>query len=381
MKIFLKENVFEAALNRMRLLFDEFENIVVNVSGGKDSTVVWELALIVAREKNRLPLKTMWLDQEAEWQSTVDQIKYHMYHPDVDPYWFQIPFRLFNATSAEEHWLNCWDEDAKDKWIHPKDPISIKENNYGTDRFKPLFEYITRKEWGDEHSALLTGIRAEESPGRRLGLTTVAKYKWITWGSKYRGVLDGSYVFHPIYDWSYTDVWKAIHENGWVYNKLYDAQYRYGVPVKNMRVSNVHHETAVSSLFYLQEVEPEVWERLTKRIAGIDMAGKMGKNDYFVGKLPFMFSDWKEYRDYLLKKLISDEQWRTDFKNKFEAMDRQTGPYLAEVRYRVQVQSILVNDWEGIKLDNWSSSPLTTYAQDKYQLEIVNGIKEHANHE
>lgn len=36
------------------------------MSGGRDSTVVFEMALIVAKEKNRLPLKVFWLEQEAE---------------------------------------------------------------------------------------------------------------------------------------------------------------------------------------------------------------------------------------------------------------------------------------------------------------------------
>jgi predicted phosphoadenosine phosphosulfate sulfurtransferase len=76
--------------------------------------------------------------------------------------------------------------------------------------------------------------------------------------------------------------------------------------VNNMRVSNVHHETSVHSLFYMQEVEPETYARLTQRIGGIDMAGKMGVADYFIHELPFMFKDWAEYRDYLLDKLIED---------------------------------------------------------------------------
>jgi len=75
MKIYSKQTVYEAALDRIRFIFDEFPNVIVGVSGGKDSTVVFQLALIVAREKNRLPLKTMFLDQEAEWQATIDQIK------------------------------------------------------------------------------------------------------------------------------------------------------------------------------------------------------------------------------------------------------------------------------------------------------------------
>ena len=35
MRILLEENVYEAALRRVRWLFDEFPVVVVNVSGGK----------------------------------------------------------------------------------------------------------------------------------------------------------------------------------------------------------------------------------------------------------------------------------------------------------------------------------------------------------
>jgi len=45
MKIFLKENVMEAARRRISWLFDEFDDICVSISGGKDSTVVYNLCL------------------------------------------------------------------------------------------------------------------------------------------------------------------------------------------------------------------------------------------------------------------------------------------------------------------------------------------------
>ena len=106
-RIYMKDNVFDAALDRIRWIFDEFDEVVVNVSGGKDSTVVWELCRIVAKEKGRLPLKTLFVDQEAEWQATIDIIQYMMECPDIEPLWYQVPFKLFNATSVEEHWLQC----------------------------------------------------------------------------------------------------------------------------------------------------------------------------------------------------------------------------------------------------------------------------------
>ena len=59
MKIYKKQNVWDAALDRIRWIYDEFPEVVVSFSGGKDSTVLMELTKIVAREKGRLPLKVM----------------------------------------------------------------------------------------------------------------------------------------------------------------------------------------------------------------------------------------------------------------------------------------------------------------------------------
>src|SRR5437660_12243614 len=108
MKILLKKTVLEAALDRIRFLFNEFPNIVVGISGGKDSTVVYELSLRVARELGRLPLRVMFLDQEAEWTATIDYVREVMYSPDVRPLWFQIPMHLDNAASFTTKFLKCW---------------------------------------------------------------------------------------------------------------------------------------------------------------------------------------------------------------------------------------------------------------------------------
>lgn len=352
MRIYAGTTVLEAALDRIRWLFDEFPTVIVNDSGGKDSTVIFHLTLQVAREKNRLPLDVMWLDQEAEWEATVDQVRSHMYHPDVRPHWYQIPMRLFNATSVSEHWLQCWDPEARDLWMHEQDPIAITENRFGTDRFAELFVAISKTDFPGK-TVQIAGVRAEESPSRLTGLTHYQSYKWATWGNKKDAAAE-HWTMYPIYDWSYTDVWKAIHTGGWPYNRIYDAQYRYGVPVQQMRVSNVHHETAVNSLFYMPELEPETWNRLTGRLAGIDMAGKMGAADYVPTDLPPMFSSWSEYRDYLLEHLIADEDWRRRFRVLFSRLERRNADSTWDERKigRTMVRAILLNDWEGVTLSS-----------------------------
>jgi len=355
MRMYSSQNVYDAALERIRYLFDEFPNVIANVSGGKDSTVIFNLAMKVAKEKNRLPLKVLFIDQEAEWEATIDQIKDIMYNPDVEPLWYQIPLKLFNATSQKDHWLHCWEEGKE--WIREKDPISIKENHYDCDRFAKLFTAITDKDYKNIKTCYLSGVRCEESPARLWGLTGQLTYKDITWGRVENKKLN-HYAFHPIYDWSYTDVWKAIENNNWSYCKLYDYMYQYGIPIQQMRVSNVHHETAIRSLFFLQEVEPDNWNRIVKRIDGISTAGQLGKDEFFIKDLPFMFGNWKEYRDYLLENLIKEEN-RKIFKKMFIQMDKDI-KHLMDISnnnyksmYKTQIGIIATNDIYGTKFGNW----------------------------
>lgn len=347
-------NVLEAAKARIHWLFDEFHDkglpLGVSTSGGKDSTVVYELARIVAKERGIEKIPVMWLDQECEYEATVDYVRYQMHQPDVIPLWFQIPFRLTNATSHNEHeqFLHVWDEDHPEVWMRPKEPDSIHANTYGQDRF-----YSTLAAIGERHfhgGGTMSGMRAEEAPGRRVGLTGAPSYKWATWG--WQG--PNHYVFSPIYDWTWRDVWKAIHEHGWRYNVHYDALYQFGVPVQKMRVSNYHHETAVWSLFHLQEIEPESYAKATQRLEGIHTAAHLGAKDFRPADLPFMFATWAEYRDFLVDRLPTPEN-AARFKAKWVKLREQFPLAYQEVGERLakaEAHSVIMNDWEFVLLNS-----------------------------
>lgn len=358
MKIFLNENVWDKALERIEYIFDEFDEVIVSFSGGKDSTAIFNLALMVAKKKNRLPLKVLFLDQEAEWQNVVDYVRTVMNMKEVEPYWLQIPIKLFNATSMEKHWLNCWNPEDEENWMRPKEDISIKENVYSTDRFKKLFENFQKYHFSDYSCAFLGGVRAEESPNRRSGLTNAQTYKHITYGS-INNIKLNHYTFYPLYDWNVSDIWKAIHYNKWSYCKVYDEFYRFGLQPHKMRISNLHHETAVDQLFYLHEIEPDTWNKLTARLQGINQSKHLSKKDMFsTDKLPYMFNSWEEYRNHLLKYLIIDEVVNKKFQVKFKDMaEKYDGMDREYELHKTQIISILANDYEFTKIDNFTSRP------------------------
>lgn len=337
--IYKENNVFEEALDRIRFVYDNYDDVIVAMSGGKDSTVVFRLALMVAKERNRLPLKVFWLDQEAEWQSTVDYMESVMRMPEVKPYWFQIAFDFTNSLSPQKNFLRVWDEKCPELWIHPKADIAIKEFEHKENRFHEIYKELQIAISDEKGSAVLCGMRIDESPARRLHIVgEKAKYKGITWCSmEYGGKCR---QFYPIYDFKTSDIWTAIAKNKWDYNKLYDRQYKYGTPAMNMRCSALIHETAWHNIRGLQEFEPETYNRFCRRVAGTStFSHALETDDVMPKQLPFMFKDWKEYRDYLLVHLVKPEYWDL-FKKRWKNQD-------GEDWYKLHVRECIINDIDG----------------------------------
>lgn len=356
-------NVFEAALDRIRWLFDEFDGkVMVSNSGGKDSTVVVELAAKVARERGQ-KLHVKWLDQETEFQATVDYQRYLMYErDDIEFAWYQVPFLLENSTNQTNPWLKVWDPEHPEDWVRPKEPGSIHTNTYGQEYFYDLLSSISTADWD---GAILDGIRADESPARRLTCTSAAMYKWVTWAAvdadptKARDKSSHRFRFHPIYDWSTRDVFHAIEDNGWRYNAHYDHMFQYGIPMKNMRVSNYHHESALASLHYLQEVEPETWEAATRRLQGISTFGHLGK-DQFLDALPYMFTDWEEYLHHLINNLVPHEEARETYRKQWLKLLRGCPHENREDLARVMIKSVIGGDLYGTHIGNYLVSHRST---------------------
>jgi predicted phosphoadenosine phosphosulfate sulfurtransferase len=329
------DDVLTAARKRIALVFDEFERVVVSVSGGKDSTVMRHLAIEEAQRRGR-QVELFFLDQEAEYQSTIDLMAEWMRDPRIVPRWFQVPIRMTNATSHRDYWLYAWG--PGERWMREKDPIAIHslDADY-PQRFYGFFDWYEQQ--ATCKTAFLVGLRSRESFNRFRAVSKREGYRDWAWSTKTKSPL--AYRVYPIFDWTFGDVWKLIVDEGLSYNRHYDRMYaKHGVNASKMRVSNLVHEKSFRCLADLQEFEPDTYQRLLDRLGGVHCAALYADEAHILNAkaLPQAFASWREYRDYLLDTTPIDKIER--FRKRFagQAGDEET--------CRQQVKQILINDWE-----------------------------------
>lgn len=347
-QVYIPQTVDVTIKQRMEYIFDEFENIIVSISGGKDSTVLCWLALQEARRRNR-KIGIFFLDEEVVYQSTIEQVSWlmNLYPENTIRLWFQFPFCLTNSTSYEEGQLICWEPGKHNIWMRPKVPYSIQHIPWDRDKMTirdkekgfGFYDVLENFQASKDHTAFLVGVRATESMNRFRAVAKNPGYKDCFWCTK--GRAEGSASFYPLYDWNFHDIWHFIYENHIRYSRIYDYQWKKGMHLQEIRVSSLIHEKSFKALVELPEFEPKTYDRLLNRVKGIEVGHLYGKDQKMMRcrKLPKNFKSWRQYRDFLLETYPD--------KDKKYIFERRFSHYLNnEYVARQECRQLVLNDYE-----------------------------------
>ncbi len=310
-------NVYDALQERLRFIFEEFDNIYVSFSGGKDSGILLELTLDFQRKY--YPDKKIGVfhqDFEAQYQFTTDYVErtFERIKHEVEPYWVCLPMATRTALSSYEMFWYPWDDTKKESWCRPmprhKYVINLENNPITTYRYRMHQEDLAkqfgrwyRKAHGNKKTICLLGMRADESLQRYSGvLNKKYAYKdkcWIT--NQFKNMWTAS----PIYDWSMCDVWHAYGKFGFEYNNLYDMFYMAGLKPDQMRVASPFNDYAKESLNLYRVIDPQMWAKLVGRVKGANFAAIYSKTKamgYRNLTLPEGHT-WESYTKFLLSTL------------------------------------------------------------------------------
>ena len=180
MKKYVDKNVYDAAKERIKFVFSNFERVYVSFSGGKDSSVLLHLCLeYVRKHKIKRKLGVCCL-----------------------------PLTLRNAVSVFQPFWTCWDAEHRDKWVreYPDFPGLITERNNPFPFFRRQMEFeefvFEFGKWysNGKKTACLVGIRSDESLNRYRTIKNLTKetINGKNWSTK---ICASLYNLYPIYDW------------------------------------------------------------------------------------------------------------------------------------------------------------------------------------
>lgn len=341
-KQYLDMSVYEATQKRLKYIFDSSDNVMIAMSGGKDSGVMFNLAYDYAKKAGQInKLAVYFLDYEAQYTHTINYVKEIFdSHSDIQRYWLALPNDVPTSTSMFQSVWTPWDKSKEKLWVRdmPSEDYVINEANVPFDYEPHTRDYdlqdIFCRWFADTHKGItstLIGIRASESLNRFRAIKS--RNKINQFGHKEYMVKDSQnqnlIKSYPIYDWNTSDVWVCNAKKAYKYNKIYDLFYKAGLSIDQMRVASPFLSEGLGALHLYRVIEPNLWGKMISRVNGVNFAGTYGGTKAMAYKNTTKPKNmtWKQYVEFLLKTLPEDarENYEHIFKTSIEFWRKRGG--------------------------------------------------------
>jgi predicted phosphoadenosine phosphosulfate sulfurtransferase len=311
----MKKNVYERAIDRIRLLFNEFDNIYISFSGGKDSSVMLNLCIQYLRDNNlKRKIGIFHLDYEVQYNETTRYIDRVLERNSdlIDVYRICVPFKVSTCTSMYQTFWRPWDDECKEFWVREIPPNSYTKDDfpfYNREMwdydFQTLFAQWYHLQKAAKKTCCLVGIRTQESYHRWRAIhdnKRLNMYRNLKWTHK---LSDNIYNAYVIYDWLTTDIWTANGRFKWDYNHLYDLYYQAGVPLEKQRVASPFISAAQESLSLYRAIDPDMWGKMICRINGVNFTALYGHTSVVARHKTLLppGHTWESYMHFLLSSL------------------------------------------------------------------------------
>jgi predicted phosphoadenosine phosphosulfate sulfurtransferase len=270
-RMFLDMDCLEAARHRIRHVYDTFDTVCVQFSGGKDSTACLYLAKEIHEERGLGPVKVIFRDEEMLSPSILEYVTRVSEYDWVDMEWYCLPQGQELWVLGARQFVLLWskEREAEGRLFRPYPPNAIKAEHFGLDPSKAIpkriDEYTMQGKKG--RTAFITGIRANESMIRYRTVTQKLHENYINRPFKLSKAIPMRFA-KVIYDWTSDDVLKYItEEHGAEYCAYYDYAAMSGA---NQRVGIPLHSVAARRLNDVIRTEPEFYDDLVRCFPSIE---------------------------------------------------------------------------------------------------------------